>query len=69
MQELIPVRCPGTLVKPDNKIYACNALLFKCTAGSKVECVCRKCHRKLTVVVRPTLNGNPIVDIRESTNV
>jgi hypothetical protein len=42
---LFEIRCPfERLSKLDGKLYACNSLCVKVTAGSAGEARCRKCH-------------------------
>jgi len=41
---LLEVRCPYERIsKSDNKLYKCNSLCVKVTAGSAGEARCRKC--------------------------
>lgn len=42
---LFEIRCPfNRLSKADGKLYICNSLCVKVTAGSAGEARCRKCH-------------------------
>lgn len=42
---LFTIRCPfQRLSKADGKLYTCNSLCVKVTAGSSGESRCRKCH-------------------------
>jgi hypothetical protein len=42
--ELFEIRCPfPRLSKKDGKLYPCNSLCVKVTAGSAGEARCRKC--------------------------
>jgi hypothetical protein len=44
-QNLFEIRCPfQRLSKLDGKLYQCNSLCAKVTAGSAGELRCRKCH-------------------------
>lgn len=51
VEKLIEIRCPNSIVDRDNKVYQCRALLCKMTKDSAVEIVCRKCKRKMLVVI------------------
>lgn len=43
-EELLEVRCPYERIsKSDEKLYKCNSLCVKVTAGSAGEARCRKC--------------------------
>lgn len=42
---LFEIRCPfQRLAKKDGKLYTCNSVCVKVTAGSAGEARCRKCH-------------------------
>ena len=42
---LLEIRCPfQRLSRQDGKLYQCNSLCVKVTAGSAGEARCRKCH-------------------------
>jgi len=44
MQDLIVIRCPfKKRGKHDNKIYICNRVCVKVTAGSAGEAYCKEC--------------------------
>lgn len=45
------VRCPNSIIERDGKVYQCRALLCKMTDDSAVEIVCRKCKKKMLIVV------------------
>lgn len=43
--QLFEIRCPyPRLSKTDGKLYDCNSMCVKVTAGSAGEARCRKCH-------------------------
>lgn len=43
--ELFDIRCPfNRLSKQDGKLYKCNSLCVKVSAGSSGEARCRKCR-------------------------
>ena len=62
---MIDIKCPGTIMKPDSRVYNCGALLCKAEPGSKIEIVCRRCKKKMTIVVNRSLDGNSSVSIRQ----
>ena len=64
--DLVEVKCPGSILKPDGKIYHCGAKLCMATPGSTIEIVCRRCKKKMLIVVQRDLNGNHSVKIRAS---
>lgn len=44
-RNLFEIRCPfQRLSKADGKLYRCNSLCVRVTAGSSGESRCRKCH-------------------------
>lgn len=51
VEKLLEIRCPNSIVDRDNRVYQCRALLCKMTKESAVEIVCRKCKRKMLIVV------------------
>lgn len=70
MIELYSIRCPGKCYKwnfetQKKELVDCNALLCKASKGSTVETVCPRCKSKITAIVRPTLDDNPIIDLRQ----
>lgn len=64
MAEMVDIKCPGSILKPDGKVFQCGALLCKASPGSKIEIVCRRCKKKMLIVVGEDLNGNPNIRIR-----
>lgn len=63
---MIDIKCPGTIMKPDSRVYNCGALLCKAEPGSEIEIVCRRCKKKMKIVVNRDLNGNAKVSIRQT---
>ena len=63
---MVEIKCPGTILKPDGKIYRCGAKLCMADPGSKIEIVCRRCKRKLLIVVNQDLHGNPNIKLRQT---
>lgn len=51
IEKLLEIRCPNSVIDRDNKVYQCRALLCKMTKDSAVEIVCRKCKKKMLIVV------------------
>ena len=43
-QNLFEIRCPFQRLSKEGKLYQCNSLCVKVTAGSSGESRCRKCH-------------------------
>lgn len=64
--DLVEIKCPGSILKPDSRVYPCRAKLCMATPGSTIEIVCRRCKKKMLIVVNKDLNGNPHISIRES---
>lgn len=62
---MVEIKCPGSILKPDNRVYRCGAKLCMAEPGSKIEIVCRRCKKKMTIVVNQNLDGNPVVNIRQ----
>ena len=63
---MIEIHCPGTILKPDSRIYDCGALLCKAEPGSDIEIVCRRCKNKMRIIVNKDLNGNAKVNIKQT---
>ena len=63
---MVPIKCPGYILKPDGKVFHCGAKLCEASPGSKIEIVCRRCKKKMLIVVNQDLNGNPRINIRAS---
>lgn len=66
---MIEIKCPGSILKPDGKIFHCHAKLCMAEVGSKIEIVCRRCKKKMLIIVNQDLNGNPNVKIRQTEDV
>lgn len=66
MDSLIDINCPGSILKPDGKVFHCRAKLCRISTGSTVEIVCRRCKRKMLIVANRDLNGNPKISIRQT---
>lgn len=66
MADMVEIKCPGSILKPDGKIFRCGAKLCMASPGSKIEIVCRRCKKKMLIVVNQDLNGNPNIKIRAS---
>lgn len=64
-EDLIEVKCPGSILKPDGKVYHCGAKLCMAAPGSKIEIVCRRCKKKMLIIVNRELNGNTKLNIRQ----
>lgn len=62
--DLVKIECPGYILKPDGRVFKCGAKLCMASPGSKIEIVCRRCKKKMLIVVNQDLNGNPRVNIR-----
>lgn len=62
---MVEIKCPGSILKPDNRVYRCGAKLCMAEPGSKIEIVCRRCKKKMTIVVNRNLDGNSVVNIRQ----
>lgn len=48
---LVEIRCPGTILERNNKVFNCDSLLCKAAPGSAIEIVCKKCKNKIFIVV------------------
>lgn len=64
------IRCPGLIYRYNPQtgrkdLQKCESLLCKLTEGSKCEIVCRKCKSKMTIIVRPTYDLKPVIQIRQ----
>lgn len=64
--DLVEIKCPGSILKPNGKVYSCSAKLCMASPGSTIEIVCRRCKKKMLIVVNKDLNGNPNIKIRQS---
>ncbi len=56
--------CPGEIVKPNNRVISCNALLLKVGPCERGEIVCRRCKKKIIFSVSENLIGETVVKIR-----
>lgn len=56
---LVEVRCPGTILERNGKVFDCDSLLCKAAPGSAIEIVCKKCKNKIFIVV-PEKPGSKI---------
>lgn len=64
--QLIEVRCPYERIsKSDNKLYKCNSLCVKVTAGSAGEARCRKCGLNFLFFIDE--NATPQTGVRVQT--
>lgn len=66
MSEMVEIKCPGSILKPDGKVFRCGAKLCMASPGSRIEIVCRRCKKKMLIIVNQDLNGNPKINIRAS---
>ncbi len=64
--DLVEIKCPGSILKPDGKVYHCGAKLCMASPGSMIEIVCRRCKKKMLISVQRNLNGNHSIKIRAS---
>lgn len=69
MAEMVEIKCPGSILKPDGRVYRCGAKLCMASPGSKIEIVCRRCKKKMLIIVNQDLNGNPNIKIRQTEDV
>lgn len=69
MADLVEIKCPGSILKPDGRVYRCGAKLCMAAPGSKIEIVCRRCKKKMLIIVNQDLNGNPNIKIRQTEDV
>lgn len=68
--KLYEVRCKGLVYRWNHEsgkkeYLPCNMLLCKASKGSIIETVCPRCKSKITAIIRPTLDDNPIIDLRQ----
>ena len=64
--KLAEIKCPGSILKEDGRVYRCGAKLCMASAGSKIEIVCRRCKKKLLVVVNQDFNNNTTINIKQT---